>query len=750
MTILPILTQALSDLTVVSNTIDTRIDLFTNFDDPSTTGLIARFSLYNTNLGGGITEVLLFDQPGVGAPITVQNFIGYVERNDYLDSVIHRSVPGFIIQGGGFAIDGIDTATVNGLLETVTVITGPAIQNEFSLDRSNLRGTIAMAKIGGDPDSATSQWFFNLADNSANLDSQNGGFTVFGQTLSEADLAPLDAIAALPRFNATQVFGQSAFGTMPLNLDLAVSNELTSDNQLVRYEDIIVFSRPELTFTILNNSNPTLVNASIEEGELILDSSDNQVGTAEITIQATTLLGESTQDTFVVTIEDTVAPLITPSQTLSYVENQTSGFSIGTIIASDAIGVTGFSIVSGNENGFFAIDPAGNLILTEAGVTAAANDFEIVPNTFTLGITATDAAGNTSTTTDVIVNVSNVNELTPIVATIAATDTTTEEGLGVGEFAITLSAPATEDITVSYTIGGTATSGTDYTVLPAAVTILAGQTTATIALNLVDDDLTEDAETVIVRLTGGTAYDLGVITRATVTIADNDISDNTTSVRLGTPQNDSLDATTGQYTVIPYEGDDTIVVNTASDVILELPNQGTDTIVSSVNYNLAAQTHIENLTLTGTDDITGIGNRKNNVITGNSGQNVLVGLQGDDTFVFNFGDSTIAKPDRIRDFGVGADRIQVGNQLLPTDLPRTTYSNVTTLDQVVNSVFTDANGSLSGSQPLEINSAALGTYTSLGVTNTYLIVNDEIPGFNQETDLVINIARTSDQFIVSL
>jgi hypothetical protein len=72
------------------------------------------------------------------------------------------------------------------------------------------------------------------------------------------------------------------------------------------------------------------------------------------------------------------------------------------------------------------------------------------------------------------------------------------------------------------------------------------------------------------------------------------------------------------------------------------------------------------------------------------------------------------------------------------------------LDQVVNSVFTDANGSLSGSQPLEINSAALGTYTSLGVTNTYLIVNDEIPGFNQETDLVINIARTSDQFIVSL
>ena len=216
----------------------------------------------------------------------------------------------------------------------------------------------------------------------------------------------------------------------------------------------------------------------------------------------------------------------------------------------------------------------------------------------------------------------------------------------------------------------------------------------------------------------------------------------------GTPQNDTLDATTDQYTVIPYTGDDTIVVNTASDVILELPNEGTDTIESSVNYNLAAQTHIENLTLTGTDDITGIGNRKNNVITGNSGQNVLVGLQGDDTFVFNFGDSTIAKPDRIRDFGVGADRIQVGDRLLSiNDLPSATY-DVRTLEELVNSVFTDSS-SASGLQTLEINSAALGTYTSFGVTNTYLIANDGIPGFNTETDLIINIARIANDRLVS-
>ena len=406
MTILPIVTQPLNDFTVVPNTTDTRIDLFTNFDDPSTSGLIARFDLYNTNLGGGTTELLLFDQPGVGAPITVQNFIGYVERNDYLDSIIHRSVPGFIIQGGGFAIDGIGTATGNGLLETVTVITGPAIQNEFSLDRSNLRGTIAMAKIGGDPDSATSQWFFNLADNSTNLDNQNGGFTVFGQTLSEADLAPLDAIAALPRFNATQVFGQSAFGTMPLNL--TDSNELTSDNQLVRYEDIIVFSRPELTFTILNNSNPTLVNASIEEGELILDYSNNQVGTAEITIQATTLLGESTQDTFVVTIEDTVVviiedPVITSTPEFSVTENSTS---VGTIVATDAdADILTYSISGGDDAARFTISSTGELSFVAAPDFEAPADTD-ADNIYNVQVSVTD--GIEAVTQDLTITVTGV------------------------------------------------------------------------------------------------------------------------------------------------------------------------------------------------------------------------------------------------------------------------------------------------------------------------------------------------------
>lgn len=61
-----------------------------------------------------------------------------------------------------------------------------------------MRGTLAMAKQPGDPNSVTRQWFINLGNNSSNLDQQNGGFTVFGQV---RDLAPVDAIAAVPTFN---------------------------------------------------------------------------------------------------------------------------------------------------------------------------------------------------------------------------------------------------------------------------------------------------------------------------------------------------------------------------------------------------------------------------------------------------------------------------------------------------------------------------------------------------------------------
>ena len=123
-------------------------------------------------------------------PVTVQNFVNYVNSGAFNGSYFHRSVKDFVVQGGGYKYAPFKGAD--------PIPTNDPIVNEFNI--SNTRGTIAMAKLGGNPDSATSQWFVNLADNSANLDAQNGGFTVFGRVLGDG-LAVLDRINDMTAYN---------------------------------------------------------------------------------------------------------------------------------------------------------------------------------------------------------------------------------------------------------------------------------------------------------------------------------------------------------------------------------------------------------------------------------------------------------------------------------------------------------------------------------------------------------------------
>ena len=134
----------------------------------------------------GDFEVNLFDQ---GTPQTVDNFLRYVSEGHYEDAIFHRSVSGFVLQGGGF--QHID-------FQVTPIATFPSVTNEPEF--SNVRGTIAMAKLGSQPDSATSQWFINLDDNSANLDITNEGFTVFGVVTGNG-MGVIDNIASWPTFN---------------------------------------------------------------------------------------------------------------------------------------------------------------------------------------------------------------------------------------------------------------------------------------------------------------------------------------------------------------------------------------------------------------------------------------------------------------------------------------------------------------------------------------------------------------------
>ena len=312
----PLVVQRIEDLTIAENSDNTTLDLSQNFDDPLTTGRIARFEFADGSLGGGVTDVLLFDQADGGAPETVANFVNYVEDNDYANSIIHRSIPGFIVQGGGFAVDTELNFDVN--LDAVeTIPADPAVVNEFSPSRSNTRGTIAMAKLGNDPNSATNQWFFNLNDNSENLDNQNGGFTVFGEVLTPEDLATIDAIALLQTFDASGSFSQPAPQFAGAFTDLPLVVEDAENADFVGINKVTLLQESELEFAVIENSNPDLVNATINDGELVLDYAADESGIARITVQATDLQGDTVEDRFIVAVED-AQPNLSPEGSTVY------------------------------------------------------------------------------------------------------------------------------------------------------------------------------------------------------------------------------------------------------------------------------------------------------------------------------------------------------------------------------------------------------------------------------------------------
>lgn len=159
---------------------------------------IAKNVLIATPLGDIEIELLEED-----APETVANFLNYVEDGRFLNTFIHRSAPAenilprFVIQGGGFTFESDSTSPAD-------VPAFAPVINEFKI--SNTRGTVAMAKVADDPNSATSQWFINMDDNSENLDNQNGGFTVFAKVVGDG-MTVADAISTLPLINAGGAFG---------------------------------------------------------------------------------------------------------------------------------------------------------------------------------------------------------------------------------------------------------------------------------------------------------------------------------------------------------------------------------------------------------------------------------------------------------------------------------------------------------------------------------------------------------------
>lgn len=204
------------------------------------------------------------------APRSVSNFVTYANRGDYDSTIIHRSTTYNplniqIVQGGGFRL----------VTNTITPVdTDPPIPLEANL--LNLRGTIAMARTQ-QPDSATSQWYFNLTDNPA----LNSNYAVFGRVLG-AGQSVVDAMGAVTVFDVTQQLG---FSELPLLQPSLQPDSLVLIDS-VRVEPFAITnitrsgSSVELRWTPLSTNTPVKVQRTADlDAPWTVISSNNTNGT---------------------------------------------------------------------------------------------------------------------------------------------------------------------------------------------------------------------------------------------------------------------------------------------------------------------------------------------------------------------------------------------------------------------------------------------------------------------------------------
>jgi cyclophilin family peptidyl-prolyl cis-trans isomerase len=295
----PVVANQIADFTEYAGAPARSIDLTTAFSDDATDAVRL------TTVLGNIDIALLGQQK----PITVTNFLNYVDQGRYFkldpttnqiaSSFVHRSVPGFVIQGGGFVGTVDPSAATNpgkDNAQPTQALSFGTIQNEPGI--SNKRGTVAMAQVGSDANSATSQWFINLADNGgppSNLDirftppggSPAGPYTVFGRVVNNG-MTVADAIAALPRVNAGTPFDQ-----------LPVRNYSSGFIKVANLVSIPGIAHiPTLTFAAASDNASVSVTPS---GTKLLVTG-NSIGTAHITVTATDLDGAQVSQVFTVSV----------------------------------------------------------------------------------------------------------------------------------------------------------------------------------------------------------------------------------------------------------------------------------------------------------------------------------------------------------------------------------------------------------------------------------------------------------------
>jgi uncharacterized delta-60 repeat protein len=248
-----------------------------------------------------------------------RSYLVRLKANGSFDSSFN---PGFVVQGGGFK-------PVEAPDKFETVDSRPSPRNEPGV--GNYRGIVASAKVGGDPNSATHDFFLNLGDNSANLDLQNNGFTAFGR-ITGSGLEVMDAISALPTGSYSAVVDGATvaggvnglFGNFPVLAPAPTSMDISKAIKILD-----AFEISPLTYSVTSNTASGVVGATVVSGQLQLTGVSE--GSSDVTVTATDLDGNTVAQTMtiqVVTGQQAVAIQTQPqSQAVPASTNVT--FSVG-------------------------------------------------------------------------------------------------------------------------------------------------------------------------------------------------------------------------------------------------------------------------------------------------------------------------------------------------------------------------------------------------------------------------------------
>ena len=514
------------------------------------------------------------------------------------------------------------------------------------------------------------------------------------------------------------------------SVTLAVSPASVTENGTTNL--IYTFTRTGVTTSALT-ANYTV------GGTATFNTDYTQTGAASFTSTTGTVTFAANATTATVTVDPTADTTVESDETVVLTLATGTGYTIGTptavtgTIANDDTNVT-LAVSSGSVTE----DGTNNLVytFTRTGVTTNA-----LTVNYTLGGTATLNTDYTRTgTNNTVTFAANATTATVIVDPTA--DTTVES-----------------DETVALTL----TSGTGYTV----------GTTTPVTGTITNDDFSQLSINDIITVVEGKNSN-AVLTVTVNNPNPQQISVNYATAPLDATANVDYTSQTGTLIIpanastatitIPILNDDlnepdevfAVTLSNATNAIINPDEETAGVIITDTWQSILTRTlpnGVENLKLIGTNNINGTGNNANNIITGNSGNNqingangadILTGGLGADTFIFQFGQSTIAASDSITDFAINSDKIDLLTQgglpmNAPSSFSRATDSTTTTLDNLINQVFTDANGATTGNQGLGVNSAALVQVTTGAIAGTYLVINDSTAGFQSSNDLLINI-----------